>query len=309
MTAPHPVHPLNHLHQTFGNRAVGNLIQAKLRIGQPGDRYEREADRVADQVMRMPAPAVQRQESEQPEEEEEGKESSIQPKLVYSSAPALQRQEATEEEEEEEPTEGTVQPKRISSTPLTLQRQEAPEEEEEEPDEGAIQPKLVSPALLTLQRQEAPKEEEEELTEGSIQPKLISSACPTLQRQEAPEEEEEEESGAGTIQPKSVSSHTPTLSPSKRTCTQNPFGNPVIGRFIQGKLKIDQPGDRYEREADQVADMAMRMPGAETAKSEVVQHREEKPHEEEHQVRCKPLGQQITPLIQRQFEQERGNVQ
>lgn len=32
------------------------LIQAKLTVGQPGDAYEQEADRVAEQVMRMPAP-------------------------------------------------------------------------------------------------------------------------------------------------------------------------------------------------------------------------------------------------------------
>ena len=30
------------------------IIQAKLRIGAPNDRYEQEANRVADQVMRMP---------------------------------------------------------------------------------------------------------------------------------------------------------------------------------------------------------------------------------------------------------------
>jgi hypothetical protein len=35
-------------------------MQAKLKIGQPGDRYEQEADRVAEQVMRMPEPQVQR---------------------------------------------------------------------------------------------------------------------------------------------------------------------------------------------------------------------------------------------------------
>jgi len=48
------------------------LIQAKLTINQPGDRYEQEADRVADAVMRMPEPCLQRQiEPEEEEEEEE----------------------------------------------------------------------------------------------------------------------------------------------------------------------------------------------------------------------------------------------
>lgn len=37
------------------------FMQAKLSISQPGDPYEREADRVADQVVRMPGPTVQRQ--------------------------------------------------------------------------------------------------------------------------------------------------------------------------------------------------------------------------------------------------------
>ncbi len=34
-------------------------IQAKLILGQPGDTCEQEADRVADMVMKMPAPAIQ----------------------------------------------------------------------------------------------------------------------------------------------------------------------------------------------------------------------------------------------------------
>lgn len=35
-------------------------VQAKLTIGQPGDRYEREADSVADRVMRMPEAEIRR---------------------------------------------------------------------------------------------------------------------------------------------------------------------------------------------------------------------------------------------------------
>jgi hypothetical protein len=46
-----PVHPLLRLQRAIGNQAVGRLIQAKLQISQPGDAYEQEADRMADQVM------------------------------------------------------------------------------------------------------------------------------------------------------------------------------------------------------------------------------------------------------------------
>jgi hypothetical protein len=52
-TSPHPILQLQ---QLAGNRAVGRFLQAKLRVGQPGDAYEQEADRVANQVMRMPDP-------------------------------------------------------------------------------------------------------------------------------------------------------------------------------------------------------------------------------------------------------------
>ncbi len=67
-------------------------IQAKLTIGQPGDKYEQEADRVAEQVMQMPEPSVQRQ----PEDEED----LIQPKpLAAQITPLVQRQSESEEEE------------------------------------------------------------------------------------------------------------------------------------------------------------------------------------------------------------------
>ncbi len=42
--------------RALGNQATQYLIQAKLRVGAPDDRFEREADRVAEQVMRMPLP-------------------------------------------------------------------------------------------------------------------------------------------------------------------------------------------------------------------------------------------------------------
>ena len=54
------------LHQTLGNQGVQRLlregvIQAKLRVSQPGDIYEREADRIAEQVVRMPAPGERKE--------------------------------------------------------------------------------------------------------------------------------------------------------------------------------------------------------------------------------------------------------
>jgi len=42
------------LQQKIGNRAVSNLLQAKLTVSQPNDRYEQEADRTAAAILRMP---------------------------------------------------------------------------------------------------------------------------------------------------------------------------------------------------------------------------------------------------------------
>lgn len=56
--APAPTGPVQTLHQRIGNRATRGLVQTKLRIGSPDDRYEREADQVADLVMRAPVMAV-----------------------------------------------------------------------------------------------------------------------------------------------------------------------------------------------------------------------------------------------------------
>ncbi|HUP43075.1 MAG TPA: DUF4157 domain-containing protein [Thermoanaerobaculia bacterium] len=71
-------------------------LRPKLRINEPGDRFEREADRVADTVMRMPAAP------EAPEAEED-QEEPVQPKLEDAAPlPVLQRQGAPEAEEDEE---------------------------------------------------------------------------------------------------------------------------------------------------------------------------------------------------------------
>src|SRR3712207_5763671 len=102
-TATHPSradNPLLDRQRTLGNQAVQRLLlagalQAKLRVGQPNDVHEQEADRVADTVMRMPEPEVQRQRTE--EDEEEG----IRTEPVAEGiSPLIQRQTEAPPEEE-----------------------------------------------------------------------------------------------------------------------------------------------------------------------------------------------------------------
>ena len=93
--------PIDHfslLQRTIGNQAVQRLlksraVQAKLSVSQPGDIYEQEADRMAEQVMRMPEPMVQSQ-----PEDEGGRKKLIRRKpLSEQITPLVQR--PVEEEE------------------------------------------------------------------------------------------------------------------------------------------------------------------------------------------------------------------
>ena len=72
-----------------------NKIQTKLTIGQPGDKYEQEADAMADQVMRMPQSKSQVQRKCDDCEEE-----ALQMKpLSESISPVIQKESMEEEEE------------------------------------------------------------------------------------------------------------------------------------------------------------------------------------------------------------------
>jgi len=121
--------------------------QAKLTIGQPGDRYEQEADRVADQVMAMSAPNLQRQ----PENEEEEETLRTKP-LADQITPLVQRQEEPPEEEEEAIQAKswygeTIQRMCAECEEEQVQRQPAEEEEELQAKEEPGQTPQVSSSL------------------------------------------------------------------------------------------------------------------------------------------------------------------
>lgn len=79
------------------SRAIG--IQTKLAISQPGDIYEQEADRVADQVMRMARPAsIHSAQAAHPEVQRECAECEDEQKAAAQAAPALQTVEGADEE-------------------------------------------------------------------------------------------------------------------------------------------------------------------------------------------------------------------
>jgi hypothetical protein len=126
-------------------------VQAKLTVGAPGDKYEQEADSMANKVMTMPAP-----ENEEPIQREvlpeEKKEEEVQTKpLAATITPLVQRETTPEEPKEEE----EVQAKALSGT--TIQRETTPEEPKEEEE---VQAKALSGT--TIQRETTPEEPKKE---------------------------------------------------------------------------------------------------------------------------------------------------
>ena len=112
--------------------------QTKLTVNQPGDVYEQEADRVAQQVMQTMSEPVSKQSVQRealPEEEEE-----LQMKSLADTNISLQREALPEEEEE-------LQMKSLADTNISLQREALPEEEEE------LQMKSLADTNISLQRQ------------------------------------------------------------------------------------------------------------------------------------------------------------
>ena len=138
-------------------------IQAKLTLGRPGDEFEREADRVADMVMRM---------------ERAYERTQVSP-LIGARTADLQRQEAEPEKEEEE--EGSVQSELASG--VSVQRQIAEEEEGEEFVQETHAP--GEPIGIDLNEQPASASERCELS--------IGPTMPLVQRNEAESDDEDRE--------------------------------------------------------------------------------------------------------------------
>ncbi|MDH7444128.1 eCIS core domain-containing protein [Aquimarina sp. 2201CG14-23] len=144
------------------------FIQPKLTIGKPGDKYEVEADKVADAVVAKrndqsnsffsPTPLVQKQQEEEVQKQETTENLIQQKPVVEHITPFVQKQseeepiQEKEEQEVQEKTEGTLQKEvvaddhiqqkienNISTPDLQKQEEEIQEKEEEEEPAPAIQ--------------------------------------------------------------------------------------------------------------------------------------------------------------------------
>lgn len=203
-------HQIFHLQGTIGNRAVGRLIQAKLTVGRPDDEYEREADQVADTVMRMTAP--------RPPEDEEN---TVQAKPVFPTITTCV-QRAQEDEEE---------PLQMKSA---IQRQaEDPEEEEQDSE----------PVVQRDQLEEVAEEETKKEEPIQTKPETIQRLCPEcekkMQRQMAPEEEKEEGEMAQAKRESSIQRKADGISASIHSPGAGAPLSPTVRARIEPVLGVD----------------------------------------------------------------------
>ncbi|WP_341328765.1 DUF4157 domain-containing protein [Methylotuvimicrobium sp. KM2] len=122
------------------NESKAPAVQLKMTANKPGDKFEQEADNMADKVMKMPAPEERVQKAELPEEK------------VQKQEEPLQKAELPEEKvqkQEEEPLQKTKEPER------TIQKQEDEKLQKAEAPEDKLQKQEEEP----LQRAKAPDEE------------------------------------------------------------------------------------------------------------------------------------------------------
>ncbi len=98
-------------------------------------------------------------------------------------------------------------------------------------------------------------------------------------------------------------------SPSSILSLGRAAGNRAVSRFIQARLVVGAAGDRYEQEADRVAEQVLSMPAPVTHSSAGVMGAVQRQGEEEEEVQTKPLAASITPLVQREGEEEEDLLQ
>ena len=173
---PTPVHEILRLQKTLGNQAVSRMIQAKLAVGQPGDPYEREADRVADHVVSMP---------------------NAQGKSGLTSAPSIQplsiqRMSANDDklsrmEEPEKPLQRKAQDEEKPIQRQALKEEEKPVQRKAQDEEKPIQRQALKeeekPVQRKAQDEEKPVQRKAEKDDKPIQMKEEEKESKAIQRQ------------------------------------------------------------------------------------------------------------------------------
>ena len=252
--------------QFFSNRAP---VQTKLRVGKPNDKYEREADHVADRVVdkgEMLQPKTQsitplvrtseiaqnrqdpyqtmQEEAMKMEEEAPAQAKSEEGKVMKPEAP-LQKQ-GNVQEMEEVPAQAKAEEGKVMKKEAPLQKQEDVQEMEEEPAQAKSEEGKVMKKEAPLQKQEddVQEMEEEPAQAKSEEGKVMKKEAP-LQKQEDVQEMEEESAQAKSEEGKVMQKEAPLQK--QEDDVQEMEEEPAQAKAEEGKvMKKEAPLQKQE---------------------------------------------------------------
>jgi hypothetical protein len=221
------------LQRLAGNRAVSHLLQAKLMVGPAGDRYEQEADRVAERVMGMPNRSPTGRSQLSPARRQEEDTGGIQARPLAASITRLVQRQEEEEELQTKPLlqRQTEEEEELQTKPL-LQRQA---EEEEE---------LQTKPLLQRQAEEEEELQTKPLLQRQAEEEEELQTKPLVQRQA---EEEEELQTKPLVQRRGGGGFEAGSRLESRLATDKGGGNPLpdeVRTFMEPRFGADFSGVR-----------------------------------------------------------------
>ena len=226
-------HPVLKLQRQIGNRAVGQMLQAKMTVGKANDVYEQEADRVADTVMRMPEPLVQPAVEE--DETAQARPLQRQTEEEEPQAKFLQRQVEEEDTAQTKPLLGGITPLLQRQTEQEDDVQAQPLQRQTEEDGVQAQP---------LQRQTDEEEAQAKLLQRQAEEEDTTQAKP-IQRQAEEEEpqaklvqrqSEEEEPQAKLVQRQAEEEET------AQTKGEAPGATPTVSTNLESSIQAMRGG-------------------------------------------------------------------
>lgn len=248
------------LQRTVGNHEVVRFLQRRMKVSQPGDAYEREADRVAEQVVQMKAGEVAESALARKAATARQESGVKVGRVELSAGGEVRRQASVEEERRKRPEEEAAVQMKAAEGNGYMQRQGMTEEEKRKrpEEEGAVQMKSVVDGGL-MQRQAMPEEDEKRKRpeeEAAVQMKPMQEGG-VIHRQSVVEEEERRKrpEEAAAIQAKEESGQAPASEPeieSQINHVQGGGGEPLaeaVRADFEPRFGVDFSGVRVHKGA------------------------------------------------------------
>lgn len=246
--------------QAIGNQAVqrmlqAKLFQAKLTVNPPDDKYEKEADQVADTVMRMPEPLGMP--PSEPGKDDEEKRLQTKP-LSDQKLHLIQREEVSEDEKKKKKDEEKqIQTKSLSGEGRSLIQREADAENEDEKkkkdeEKKPLQTKPLFGQDALIHREVVSEDEENKKKdeEKQIQTKSLSGQSPSLIQREAEagaeEDKKRKDEEEKQLQTKLISEETPSILDEARDEKRKAPSDDEERGIISRKIASDKVGTTIE---------------------------------------------------------------